>query len=62
MSAIEQKGCSKSLVQNAGVSPKVVQARLGHSDITTTMNVYSHVTETLQGAAVEALSSYLKGA
>lgn len=46
----------------AGVSPKVVQARLGHTDITTTMNIYSHVTETLQVAAVEALASYLKRA
>jgi integrase len=46
----------------AGVSPKVVQARLGHTDITTTMNIYSHVTETLQVAAVEALALYLKGA
>jgi integrase len=46
----------------AGVSPKVVQARLGHTDITTTMNIYSHVTETLQVAAIEALASYLKKA
>jgi len=46
----------------AGVSPKVVQARLGHTDITTTMNIYSHVTEMLQVGAVEALASYLKRA
>jgi integrase len=44
----------------AGVSAKVVQERLGHSNITTTMDTYSHVTPTLQLAAVEALSDYLK--
>lgn len=27
----------------AGIDPKVLQAWLGHSDITTTMNIYSHV-------------------
>jgi integrase len=27
-----------------GENPKVVQERLGHSTITTTMNFYSHVT------------------
>jgi integrase len=46
----------------AGVSAKVVQERLGHSNIATTMDIYSHVTHTLQLAAVEALASYLKGA
>lgn len=46
----------------AGVSGKVVQERLGHSNIATTMDIYSHVTQTLQLAAVQALSRYLKGA
>ena len=46
----------------AGVSAKVVQERLGHSNIATTMDIYSHVTQTLQVAAVEALGKYLKGA
>ena len=32
---------------------KVVQERLGHSTITTTMNIYSHVTPTMQKNAVE---------
>lgn len=45
----------------AGVSGKVVQERLGHSNIATTMDIYSHVTQTLQLAAVQALSRYLKG-
>lgn len=36
---------SASLILNEGVNMKVVQKRLGHKDIKTTMNVYSHVTE-----------------
>jgi integrase len=31
-----------------GVHPKVAQERLGHSTITTTMDLYSHVTDTMQ--------------
>ena len=38
----------------AGVQPKVVQERLGHSSISITMDVYSHLSETLQrDAAIE---------
>lgn len=35
-----------------GVVPKMVQERLGHSNIQTTMNIYSHVTPTIQSGAV----------
>lgn len=35
-----------------GVAPKTVQERLGHSNIQTTMNIYSHVTPTIQSGAV----------
>jgi integrase len=34
-----------------GVHPKVTQERLGHSTITTTMDLYSHVTDTMQADA-----------
>ena len=34
-----------SLLFDAGVSMKDVKERLGHSDITTTMNIYTHVTK-----------------
>ena len=38
----------------AGVHPKVAQERLGHSTISTTLDLYSHVTETMQeDAAIE---------
>ena len=51
-----------TLLMEAGVSAKVVQERLGHSNISTTLDIYSHVTPTLQQSAVEALGKYLKGA
>jgi integrase len=34
-----------------GVHPKVVQERLGHAIISTTLDLYSHVTPGLQEAA-----------
>jgi integrase len=38
-----------------GVHPKIVQERLGHSTITVTMDLYSHVSETIQGDATSRL-------
>ena len=43
----------------AGVHPKVAQERLGHSTITTTLDLYSHVTETMQENAAERLDDVL---
>jgi integrase len=40
-----------------GVHPKIAQERLGHSTITTTMDLYSHVTETMQRDAVAQLDA-----
>ena len=40
-----------SLMLHRGVHPKVVQERLGHATISTTMDVYSHVMPGLQEAA-----------
>ena len=51
-----------TLLLEAGVNPKVVQERLGHSNITTTMNIYSHVTPTMQEDAMTRLTKYVKGA
>jgi integrase len=36
-----------------GIHPKVVQERLGHSNIITTLQVYSHVLDTMQTEAAE---------
>ncbi len=48
-------GCGQEL----GEHPKVVQERLGHSTISTTMNIYSHVTPTMQKAAVNRFAAHL---
>ena len=41
----------------AGVHPKVAQERLGHSTITTTLDLYSHVTHTMQSDAAARLDA-----
>lgn len=46
----------------AGVHPKVTQERLGHSTITTTLDLYSHVSGTMQDAAAERLDAALGSA
>ena len=49
-----------SLLLARGVHPKVVQERLGHSSITMTLDLYSHLTPGLQVAAAETLNGLLK--
>ena len=43
----------------AGIHPKIVQERLGHSSISMTMDTYSHVLPALQAEAVEKLEQWL---
>ncbi|MFV0405255.1 MAG: tyrosine-type recombinase/integrase [Propioniciclava sp.] len=50
-----------TILMELGVPPKVVQERLGHSTITTTMNIYSHVTPTMQKNAVDQFANRLAG-
>jgi integrase len=38
-----------------GVHPKIVQERLGHADISMTLNRYSHVTPDMQRSAADVL-------
>lgn len=47
-----------SLLFEAGVSIKDVMERLGHSDMKTTITVYSHVTETSRSNSAELFSKY----
>ena len=42
-----------TMLHEAGANLKVIQERLGHSDIRTTMNIYSHMTTTLEDEAVD---------
>ncbi|MDO8750671.1 MAG: site-specific integrase [Dehalococcoidia bacterium] len=48
-----------SLMLAAGVHPKVVSERLGHSSISVTMDIYSHVLPGLQEDAVDRLEKLL---
>lgn len=48
-----------SLLFEAGATLKEVQDRLGHSDIKTTMNIYTHVTKKAQEQAIQKFSSYV---
>ena len=43
-----------------GVSPRVVMETLGHSDIGTTMNTYSHVLPELQREAADRMGDFLR--
>ncbi|KXS41418.1 MAG: integrase family protein [Candidatus Frackibacter sp. T328-2] len=46
------------MLQN-NVHPRVVQERLGHSDISTTLNTYSHVIPSMQKEAAEKLKNFM---
>ena len=45
-----------TLALEAGIHPKVVQERLGHSSIAITMDLYSHVTEGMDRDAAETVA------
>ena len=48
-----------TLLLQAGINPKVVSERLGHSTITLTLDVYSHVLPTMQAEATEHLEDII---
>ncbi len=48
-----------SLLLAEGIHPKVVQERLGHASISTTMDTYSHVMPSLQADAAERMDRLL---
>jgi integrase len=48
-----------TLALSLGIHPKVVQERLGHSQISTTHDTYSHVVPTLQREAAERIDGAL---
>jgi len=47
------------LLLQEGVDFKVIQERLGHSDINTTLNIYSHVTDEMQKSATDKISNLI---
>jgi len=48
-----------TLMLQEGINPKIVQERLGHSDISLTLNTYSHVLPSMQDEAAEKLDELL---
>jgi integrase len=42
---------------SAGVHPKIAQERLGHTTITTKLDLYSHVSQTMQEDAAERIDA-----
>ena len=51
-----------TILLSLGENPKVIQERLGHSDIAITLNVYSHVLEGMQQQATARYAEALGGA
>jgi site-specific recombinase XerD len=49
------------MLLSIGVHPKVVQELLGHSQISMTMDIYSHVLPTMQQEAIGKLNIVLEG-
>ena len=50
---------SATMMIEHGVDIKTVQSRLGHSDISTTLNIYSHMTEKMNRNAADKLDEVL---
>ncbi len=48
-----------SLLLARGIHPKIVQERLGHSSITITLDLYSHLTDNLQESAALSLNGLM---
>lgn len=52
--------CATSMLL-AGINMKVIQKRLGHSDISTTMNIYAHVLPSMNKDAGEKIDALILG-
>jgi integrase len=53
---------SATLMLANGEHPKIVQERLGHANISMTLDRYSHVTENMQRQAADRLDALPEGA
>lgn len=56
----DQRHTHATLLLEAGISPKVIQERLGHEDIRTTMNIYSHMTKNLESNELNKFEDMIK--
>lgn len=52
---------SATMLLSMGIHPKIVQEILGHSQISITMDIYSHVLPTMQKEAMNKLNDALQG-
>ena len=59
LGAIPLRHTAATLLLAAGTHPRVVAERLGHSTPSVTLNVYSHVTPTMQREATATLERML---
>ena len=50
-----------TLLLKAGIHPKIVQERLGHSSINVTLDTYSHVLPNLQEAVLNNIGDSILG-
>ena len=57
--SIRHSFCSRCF--EAGMHPKVVQALMGHSDYSTTMNIYTHVSESMLKEESQKIVSLFEG-
>ncbi|EIP8069358.1 tyrosine-type recombinase/integrase, partial [Enterococcus faecalis] len=48
-----------SLLFEAGATIKQVQERLGHADINTTLNIYTHVTKNAEKEVANLFSNFM---
>ncbi len=44
-----------TILLTMGINPKLIQERLGHSDVRITLGIYGHVTASMQDQAMQAL-------
>lgn len=49
-----------TLLLELGVNPKLIAERLGHSNVKTTLNIYSHVTANMQHKAIQDFDNAFK--
>jgi integrase len=50
-----------TLALQAGIHPKIVSERLGHANISITLDIYSHVAPSLHAEAANTVASYILG-
>lgn len=54
----QRHSCTTMMIE-AGIDPKTVQTRIGHADVTTTMNIYTHCTKTMDQSAADKIDDLL---